>query len=180
MRDGRQSWNPWRTVSKPYALHPLDSRIHASVHDMNSLMGNNQAMSTPNKKAESTGVFLSTLLLLRVFVWTAPRRWEWRNTGLFFVGNFVECLNIYRIFLFEYMCITFCSNSGEEREITGQFEYMSYYLLLELLPRGHLELLVWIYVALPFTQTETWGNQGLNICRITFCSNLTVEWVFPP
>ena len=28
--------------------------------------------------------------------------------------------------------ITFCSNSGEEREITGQFEYMSYYLLLKL------------------------------------------------
>ena len=30
--------------------------------------------------------------------------------------------------------ITFCSNSGEEREITGQFEYMSYYLLLKLTP----------------------------------------------
>ena len=29
--------------------------------------------------------------------------------------------------------ITFCSNSGEEREITGQFEYMSYYLLLKLM-----------------------------------------------
>lgn len=51
-----------------YALHPLDSRIHASVHDMNSLMGNNQAMSNAKQKAESTGVFLSTLLLLRVFV----------------------------------------------------------------------------------------------------------------
>ena len=115
---------------------------------------------TPNKKRSLRVFFLSTLLLPRVFVWTAPRRWEWRNTGLFFVGNFVECLNIYRIFLFEYMCITFCSNSGKEREITGQFECMSHYLLLELLPRGHLELLVWMYVALPFTQTETWGNQG--------------------
>lgn len=51
-----------------YALHPLKSRIHASVHDMNSLMGNNQAMSNAKQKAESTGVFLSTLLLLRVFV----------------------------------------------------------------------------------------------------------------
>lgn len=51
-----------------YALHPLDSRIHASVHDMNSLMGNNQAMSNAKQKAESTGVFLSILLLLRVFV----------------------------------------------------------------------------------------------------------------
>lgn len=77
-----------------------------------------------------------------------------------FVGNFVECLNIYRIFLFEYMCITFCSNSGEEREITGQFEYMSYYLLLKLEPLGH---------AAPCS---------LNICRITFYLNFCREVIW--
>lgn len=136
----------------------LTHTCQCSRHELTD--GKQPSHVNAKQKAESTGVFLSTLLLLRVFVWTAPRRWEWRNTGLFFVGNFVECLNIYRIFLFEYMCITFCSNSGEEREITGQFEYMSYYLLLKLEPLGH---------AAPCS---------LNICRITFYLNFCREVIW--
>lgn len=59
MKDCQQAGMPCTHLTHAY---------HSSVHDMNSLMGNNQAMSNAKQKAESTGVFLSTLLLLRVFV----------------------------------------------------------------------------------------------------------------
>ena len=151
-------------------------------------MGNNQAMSNAKQKAESTGVFLSTLLLLRVFVWTAPRRWEWRNTGLFFVRYFVwifvwiyAVFSLFRLVDFDEnmrpdlnICrITFYLNLCFLQSFHFSFEYMSYYLLLELLPRGYLEL-VWMYVVLLFTQTHGFEENmrsGLNICRIAFYSN---------
>ena len=89
------------------------------------------------------------------------------NQTYVFFNPFIFSLNICRI--------TFCSNSGEEREITGQFEYMSYYLLLKL-KRWKIAIFeVWIYVVLPFAQTSNRRSRSfhrLNICRITFCSNL--------
>lgn len=55
---------------------------------------------TPNKKRSLRVFFLSTLLLLRIFVWTAPRRWEWRKHRL--ILFWVFCLNfwIYAVFSF--------------------------------------------------------------------------------
>ena len=145
MRDGRQSGNPWRTVSKPYALHPLKSRIHASVHDMNSLMGNNQAMSTPNKKRSLRVFFLSTLLLSASLCEQLLAGGSGENTGLFFFGYFVWI-----------------------------FEYMPYFPSLNLSILTKICALVWIYVLLPVTQTTMWLRSfpmSLNICRITFCAN---------
>ena len=70
--------------------------------------------------------------------------------------------------------ITFCSNSGEEREITGQFEYMSYYLLLKLELLGHaaswFEYMSY-YLLLKLERDQHEIDHSLNICRITFCSN---------
>ena len=76
--------------------------------------------------------------------------------------------------------ITFCSNSGEEREITGQFEYMSYYLLLKLELLGHAAS--WFeYMSHYLSQTQKIDEDmrsGLNICRIAFYSNYNVIEVF--
>ena len=70
--------------------------------------------------------------------------------------------------------ITFCSNSGEEREITGQFEYMSYYLLLKLELLGHaaswFEYMSY-YLLLKLRVIWNPFFSCLNICCITFCSN---------
>ena len=51
---------------------------------------------------------------------------------------------------------------------------MSYYLLLKLQSVNPRATSVWIYVVLPFAQTHSYDSiwrTGLNICRITFCSN---------
>ena len=55
---------------------------------------------------------------------------------------------------------------------------MSYCLLLKLLRHFLVCCRVWIYVVLPFAQTSPFDacfRFGLNICRITFCSNSDPE-----
>ena len=154
---------------------------------MNSLMGNNQAMSTPNKKRSLRVFFLSTLLLLRIFVWTAPRRWEWRKHRL--ILFWVFCLNfwIYAVFSF-FKPVDFDENMQPDLNICRITFYSTGGMLdttqtrlnicritfLKLRKLTKICALVWIYVVLPFTQTTMWLRSfpmSLNICRITFCSN---------
>lgn len=124
----------------------LTHTCQCSRHELTD--GKQPSHVNAKQKAESTGVFLSTLLLLRVFVWTAPRRWEWRNTGLFLLG-----------ILFEFL-----------------FEYMSYFPYLYLSILTKICSLIWIYVVLPFAQTfRTRKHWMLQFEYMSYCLLITLK-----